>query len=386
MDGRWVSASLEAHRSPLRRRIVVGWTIVCFAVTVVGSPLLLASPPALAVPSSLVVATKDNVPPFAFRNQSELTGFSIELWSQIAKKLGQDYRWLPLQTTPDLLEAVHSKRADLGIAAISITSEREDRFDLSFPMFESGLQIMTLSHRQSLGLPYFFGLFFTPSLLQLFGWMALVVFFLSHVIWLFERNNPNTDIAKSYFPGIFNACWWSASTLATQAESMPKSHMGRIIAIAWMFASVVFVAYFTATVTSNLTVQHLQGDIKGPSDLPGKTVLTVKSSTAEKYLQKAGVNSLSYPNIDVAYQALLAKKGDAIVYDSPVLLYLASHQAKGVVNVMGGIFEKESYGILFPQGSPLRKAVNEALLSLIESGDYQQLYDHWFPQVSDGNT
>jgi polar amino acid transport system substrate-binding protein len=360
--------------------------ISSFSLALVVLMFSLSMPAARALDSKLVVATKDTVPPFAFRNKSDLTGFSIELWSNIAKKLGKQYQWLPLKTTPEILQAVEAEKADLGIANISITSDREDKFDFSFPMFESGLQIMTLSRQQPAGLPYFFGLFFTSSLLQLFAWMALLVLLLSHVVWFFERGNKKTDISDSYIPGIFEACWWAAATLATQAESMPKSLLGRMLAVLWMFTSVVFVAYFTATVTSNLTVQNLQGDIKGPNDLPGKTVLTVKSSTAEKYLRKGGLSVVSYPSIDIAYKALLARKGDAIVYDSPVLVYLSSHEGKGLVTVVGSIFEKESYGIVFPQGSQLRKAVNEALLSLIESGYYQKLYDHWFQQSSHSNS
>ena len=42
----------------------------------------------------------------------------------------------------ELLDAVVDGRADLGIAAISITSEREIRFDLSQPILNAGLQIL----------------------------------------------------------------------------------------------------------------------------------------------------------------------------------------------------------------------------------------------------
>jgi hypothetical protein len=41
----------------------------------------------------------------------------------------------------------------------------------------------------------------------------------------------------------------AAATLSTQADEMPKSPWGRVVALIWMFTSVVFVAYFTAAVT-----------------------------------------------------------------------------------------------------------------------------------------
>jgi polar amino acid transport system substrate-binding protein len=48
------------------------------------------------------------------------------------------------------------------------------------------------------------------------------------------------------------------------------------------------------------------------------------------------------------------------------------------MQVVGNIFRKESYGILFPSNSPYRKPVNEALLKIRENGAYDRLYRKWF--------
>jgi polar amino acid transport system substrate-binding protein len=181
-----------------------------------------------------------------------------------------------------------------------------------------------------------------------------------------------------YIPGIFNACWWAAATLATQADAMPRSPLGRVIAIIWMFTSVVFVASFTATVTTTLTVQRLEGDIRGPRDLPGRRVATTKGSTAAEYLRGHGATAITFDRIDQAYESLQQGNVDAVVYDSPILLYHAAHDGKGRVQIVGGIFRQESYGILLPRNSPHRKRINEALLRLREDGTYQQLYEKWF--------
>ena len=42
------------------------------------------------------------------------------------------------------------------------------------------------------------------------------------------------------------------------------------------------------------------------------------------------------------------------------------------------MFRKESYAIALPNGSPYRKPINNALLSLQEQGTYQEIYDKWF--------
>ena len=77
-------------------------------------------------------------------------------------------------------------------------------------------------------------------------------------------------------------------------------------------------------------------------------------------------------------RALGEGKADAVVYDAPVLLYYASRDGKGKVQVVGSIFRKENYGIVFPPDSPYRKPVNEALLKIKEDGTYDRLYTKWF--------
>jgi polar amino acid transport system substrate-binding protein len=201
----------------------------------------------------------------------------------------------------------------------------------------------------------------------------------AHIVWFAERHHEDVIIpTKHYFPGIFHAAWWAAGTLATQADAMPKSVLARLMAVLWMFTGVVFVAYFTAQVTASLTVQQLKGSIKGPDDLPGKRVATTKASTSAAYLRDKHAQVQEFEKIDDAYEALNKDEADAVVFDSPVLLYHASHEGKGKVQVVGGVFRKESYGIVVLPNSPLRKSIDSALLGLKEDGNYQDLYDKWF--------
>jgi polar amino acid transport system substrate-binding protein len=122
--------------------------------------------------------------------------------------------------------------------------------------------------------------------------------------------------------------------LATQADQMPRAPLARLLAVFWMFVSVVFIAYFTASVTSSLTLQRMRGDINGPEDLPGRRVATVRDSTSSEWV--------------------------------------------GRVQPAGPIFHRENYGIAFRPDSPHRRPVNEALLRMKESGAYDQLYRKWF--------
>jgi polar amino acid transport system substrate-binding protein len=324
------------------------------------------------------VATKI-LPPFVIEENGELGGFSIELWKNIARELEIKTDFQKTDSIPGLLTALTAKQADLSIAAISVTAQREKDFDFSQPIFDAGLQILVRSQGSQNSLAKLLGSIFTPTLFQLLGLMALIISIPAHIIWLVERNHDGGFLENSaYFPGIFKACWWAAGTLATQAEEMPKSAWGRVMAVIWMFISVVFIAYFTATVTTSLTVEQLQSNIKGPQDLAGKRVGTIAGTTSVTYLKQQKIEATEFNQTDEAYAALDNMAIDALVFDAPILLYYSAHDGKGKVQVVGNVFRKESYAIALPNGSPYRKLINNAILSLQEKGTYQELYDKWF--------
>jgi polar amino acid transport system substrate-binding protein len=340
--------------------------------------------PAVAVaqkaPTTLRVSTRI-VPPFVLEENAKLTGFSIDLWESIAERLHVRQTYLQKNSVADILRSVRAKEADIGIAAISITSERDRDFDFSQPIFNGGLQILVRDQPGSGStlLQTVKGLF-SADVLKLLGMICILVLIPAHLIWLVERNRGEAGIVgtKRYLPGIFKTVWWSAATLSTQADEMPKTYIGRFIALCWMFTSVVFIAYFTAQVTASLTVKQLQSTIQGPNDLPGKRVATVAGSTSESYLKGKSIETQPFAHIKEAFDALDAGTIDAVVYDAPVLLYHAAHRGKGKVQTVGSIFKTEGYGILFPPNSPWRKPVNQALLTLKEDGTYDRLTDKWF--------
>jgi polar amino acid transport system substrate-binding protein len=331
--------------------------------------------------SELRVVTRV-LPPVVVDQNGTLTGFSIDLWNKIAEHLKLKVRY---QVAPDvraLLDEVRDGKADLGVAAISITSAREAAYDFSHPILSAGLQIMVRGKGQetdSNPLMDLLGLLFSKTILLWLGIALLLILLPAHIVWLLERRHPNGILpTEKYFPGIFHAMYWAAGTLATQAEQMPRQWLARVLAVLWMFTGVVFVAFYTAQLTATLTVQQIQGTINGPDDLQGKKVATTRGSTAAAYLRELRAQVLEVSVIEDAYQALVNKEADAVVFDAPILLYYAVTGGKGRVHLVGTPFRKEDYGIVFQAGNPLRKQVNNTLLAMREDGSYQQIYDRWF--------
>jgi polar amino acid transport system substrate-binding protein len=211
----------------------------------------------------------------------------------------------------------------------------------------------------------------------------LIIVVIAHLVWFFERRHPWVLNRPSYYPGILEAGWWAASTLATQADQMPRTALARIVAVMWMFASVVFIAYFTASVTSSLTLQRLRGDINGPDDLPGKRVASVQGSTSAEYLRQHHIQATEFSRVEEAFEALEHGQTDAIVYDAPILLFYASHEGKVQ---LGSIFARKLWHRLSNE-QPLPAGERSAAASKRTACDQLYRVVWWFelpPRRSSG--
>ncbi|HMA81359.1 MAG TPA: transporter substrate-binding domain-containing protein, partial [Candidatus Binatia bacterium] len=159
---------------------------------------------------TLRVATRE-VRPFVFEDNGQLTGFSVELWQEIARQMNVKSQFVMKSTVKDLLSSVNAHEAALGIAAISITAERELQWDFSQPMFDAGLQILVPAQSaQGSVLGAIVAGVFSTAVLPSLGIVLLIILIPAHLVWFFERRNPNGMLVhRGYFPGIFEACWWA---------------------------------------------------------------------------------------------------------------------------------------------------------------------------------
>lgn len=321
------------------------------------------------------------VPPLVMEQNGSLTGFSVELWSAIAKRLKLETSYQVLPDGSALEEAMRSKRADLT-PTIFITSARDVNFDFSYPILDSGLQIMVREADSTAAPPRpvldMLRLLFSRTTLEWFGVALLLALIPAHLVWLLERRHKKGIISnRNYFPGIFEAGFWGLSTLTLQSEGMPRQWATRVLSILWMFAGVVFVASYTARLTSTLTVERIVGSIEGPGDLPGKKVATLANSITVDYLREQNAQVQEFASGEM-FRALLDKKVDAIVAPSPLLLYYGAHEGKGRVRMVGPVFNTKPVAIELQLGSPLRKKIDGALIAFGEDGTYQQIYNKWF--------
>ncbi len=220
------------------------------------------------------------LPPFVEKHGDHYSGLTIELWERIAAQNGWKTEFIEVPDVNAMLDAVATGKADVAATAISVTSEREDRFDFSHPYFDAGLQIMVPSDRQ-MSFGALFHALTSPSLRLLFAVFLAGLMIVGAIVAIIERKT-NPEFAHFGPRAVLEGMWWGLTTAATvgYGDRVTRTGAGRIIAAFWIIFGVIFIAQLTATVTASLTGRELRSDIRGPQDLGGHEVVTVRGTTA----------------------------------------------------------------------------------------------------------
>lgn len=109
-------------------------------VLIVASLLIISSGTAFA--KKLYVGTDTSFVPFEYKGKDgKYTGFDIDLWAEIAKRLEVEYELKPMDFN-GLIPGLTTGNLDVALAAIFVKSSREEKIDFSHPYFRAGLKVM----------------------------------------------------------------------------------------------------------------------------------------------------------------------------------------------------------------------------------------------------
>ncbi|MEV7421543.1 MULTISPECIES: ABC transporter substrate-binding protein [unclassified Streptomyces] len=148
-----------------------------------------------------------------------------------------------------------------------------------------------------------------------------------------------------------------------------------------------FVDYFTAGV-SLYTKKGANTGITTWSDVCGKKIVVQRATVSEdlaksesKKCTSAGKGKISIESFDNDQQAQTRlRSGGAVVgsSDAPVAAYAAKTSGGGKdFEVVGEQVEAAPYGIAVAKGSPLAKALKDAMDAIIKNGEYSKVLDKW---------
>jgi polar amino acid transport system substrate-binding protein len=322
-------------------------------------------------------------PPFTMRGaDGSWSGISVELWQWIATDLGVDTEFRESTVTGLFDDLGPGGPMDVSIGALTITAEREDRVEFTQPFFLSGLGVAVKTAPETGGLWSWLNRVLAWNFWRIVAGLLVSLVLVALLIWALEhRGNPKEfgGDGKAH-RGIGSALWWSAVTMTTvgYGDLAPRSPIGRLVAIAWMFISLFLVSWFTASMASILTAERLDAGagglvVRGADDLRRLRVAVIPGTSSEDYLKRHQIDYLRVPLKDLL-QVLLTGRAQAVLTDATPLRYIArSEPYAGKITVLPQIFQKESYGIALRNGSPWLKPVNRALLRRLEDPAWRDL-------------
>lgn len=315
-------------------------------------------------------------PPFVIDGgEAGLRGIDVELWSRVADDLGVQTEW-HVTTLQDALDSVASGQSDVALAALTISQEREARLDFTHAYYNTGLGIAVGSESSGSGFLSVIRGLVSLAFLQAVGALALVLLGSGLLMWLFERK-ANAEQFPKGVKGLGDGFWWSAVTMTTvgYGDKAPVTFPGRVVALIWMFTSIIIIAAFTGGIASAITVGALDDQVRGPEDLPDVRVAAPAGTTAVEYLRQNGVRPTEAASIEAAFELLASDEVDAVVHDAPVLQSLA--QERSGIRVLEATFAPQSYGMALPQGSERREEINRAILAETSSPAWQELIERY---------
>ena len=316
-------------------------------------------------------------PPFVI-TQPTPTGYSVDLWTEIAARIGRPYRFVECEGVAAKLEKVRRGELDVAIGGLTTSAEREAQVDFTHPVYRSGLAIMLPGPADDPPLWSRVGNALAATNSGVIIAFFVVVLVAGHLIWFIERGRDSFD--ERYLPGVFEGIYWAMVTASTvgYGDKAPVKATGRVLAMLVIVISLPMFALFTAELASAFTLQSITASVRGPEDLQGRRVGVIRGTSAAKFAAQRGLSIRQWDRAQDVYEGLAQGKVAAVIYDAPSLKYYAQTDGADSVHMVRRSFDIRDLALATPQGSPLREQINRVLLELEASGKLTELRAKWF--------
>ncbi|XP_028428925.1 glutamate receptor ionotropic, kainate 4 [Perca flavescens] len=294
-----------------------------------------------------------------------------------------------------------SRKADLAVAGLTITAEREKVIDFSKPFMTLGISIM---YRVHLGRrPGYFSFLdpFSPGvwLFMLLAYLAVsCILFLVARLTPYEWYNPHPCLKgrcnlliNQYSLG--NSFWFPVGGFMQQGSTIaPRALSTRCVSGVWWAFTLIIISSYTANLAAFLTVQRMEVPIESVDDLAdqtaieygtmhgGSTMTFFQNSRYQTYQRMWNFMHSKQPSVFVKS----TEEGIARVLNSNYAYLLEStmneyyRQRNCNLTQIGGLLDTKGYGIGMPVGSLYRDEFDLAILKMQEDNRLEILKRKWW--------
>ena len=322
----------------------------------------------------LIVGAIDAPPLYMKTADGDWEGFSVDIWRGVAQHLGVGSEFRKYNRLESLLAAIQNGEIDV-IPSLPADLRYEITMDLSQSYYKSGLAIAVPEHGAGHKWMSILVKIVSTDILMALGLLILMCLIGGIIVFAFERRRNREMFGDGTVRGIGHGIWWSIVTMTTvgYGDKAPKTIGGRIVAIFWMLFSIVFIASFTAKITASVTIDELQGKVRGFNDLYNARVGSISQSEASLFLASHGIAVMPFESAQDGLKDLSGKNIDAFVLNELMLKYLVKKEFPGQVRVIPGIFDEYFVVMAVKENSSLREPINQALLKFMKSEQWSEL-------------
>ncbi|XP_036416802.1 glutamate receptor ionotropic, kainate 4 [Colossoma macropomum] len=339
-------------------------------------------------------------------------GFCVDMLKELADILKFKYRIKLVSdgvygvsgtngTWTGMVGELIARKADLAVAGLTITAEREKVIDFSKPFMTLGISIM---YRVHLGRrPGYFSFLdpFSPGvwLFMLLAYLAVsCVLFLVARLTPYEWYNPHpclkgrcSLLINQYSLG--NSFWFPVGGFMQQGSTIaPRALSTRCVSGVWWAFTLIIISSYTANLAAFLTVQRMEVPIESVDDLAdqtaieygtmhgGSTMTFFQNSRYQTYQRMWNFMHSKQPSVFVKS----TEEGIARVLNSNYAYLLEStmneyyRQRNCNLTQIGGLLDTKGYGIGMPLGSVYRDEFDLAILKLQEENRLEILKRKWW--------
>ncbi|XP_047523175.1 glutamate receptor ionotropic, kainate 2 isoform X4 [Pieris napi] len=353
---------------------------------------------------------------------AQFEGYAIDLIHEISKVLGFNYTF---KLAPDgrygsynreskewdgMIRELLEQRADLAIADLTITYDREQVVDFTMPFMNLGISVL---YRKPIKQPPNLFSFLSPLSLDVWIYMATAYLGVSVLLFIlarfspYEWDNPRNcvdepPVLENQFT-LLNSLWFTIGSLMQQGSDIaPKAVSTRMVAGMWWFFTLIMISSYTANLAAFLTVERMDSPIESAEDLAkqtkikygalkgGSTAAFFRDSNFSTYqrmwsfMESARPSVFTTSNREGEERVMRGKGAYAYLMESTTIEYVVERNCD--LTQVGGMLDSKGYGIAMPPNSPYRTAISGAVLKLQEEGKLHILKTKWWKEKRGGGS
>ncbi|XP_053604883.1 glutamate receptor ionotropic, kainate 2 isoform X5 [Plodia interpunctella] len=353
---------------------------------------------------------------------AQFEGYAIDLIHEISKILGFNYTF---KLAPDgrygsynretkewdgMIRELLEQRADVAIADLTITYDREQVVDFTMPFMNLGISVL---YRKPIKQPPNLFSFLSPLSLDVWIYMATAYLGVSVLLFILARFSPyewdgprncldDPPLVENQFT-LLNSLWFTIGSLMQQGSDIaPKAVSTRMVAGMWWFFTLIMISSYTANLAAFLTVERMDSPIESAEDLAkqtkikygalkgGSTAAFFRDSNFSTYqrmwsfMESARPTVFTSSNKEGEERVMRGKGGYAYLMESTTIEYVVERNCD--LTQVGGMLDSKGYGIAMPPNSPYRTAISGAVLKLQEEGKLHILKTKWWKEKRGGGS